>query len=153
MVVPICQSALDSTISLYSGCVPYKEPLQMLQILLTTFLGMVPRPSYCSGNCSVVDAHSDISDQQRQKSTQSSLSQKRKVYCKDVGVSKIIIGQQKQLISKILEPGTILTLRLKSPSLSLKPCVNSTLFLSKFCFPLLSNSQMAFSAKMAEPKC
>lgn len=48
VVVARCPSALVPTISLYSGPVPYKESLQMLQIQLTTALGMVPRPSYCS---------------------------------------------------------------------------------------------------------
>lgn len=150
VVVASCQSALDPTISLYSGLVSYKEPLQILQILLTTAQGIVPRPSYCSEGCSIVAVHSNVSDQQGQKSTPSSLSQKKGVCCKDIGVSKIIFGQEKHVVSKRLESGTILTTRLKSSSLSLKPHVSSSLLFSKFCFPLLSILQMEFSVLMAK---
>lgn len=95
MVVASCRSALNLTLSLYAGPVPYKELLQMCQMLLTTALGMVPRPSDCSEDCSIVDMHSNISDQQGQKSTQSSLSQKRRGgYCEDIRISTIILGQE-----------------------------------------------------------
>lgn len=76
LVVARCQSSLDPTVSLYSGPVPYKEPFQVLWILLTTALGMVPRSSDSSEDSSIVGVHGNISEQQGQKSTQNSLSQK-----------------------------------------------------------------------------
>lgn len=151
MLVASCRSALNPTLSLYAGPVPYKELLQMQQMLLTTALGMVPRPSDCSEDCSIVDMHSNISDQLGQKSTQSSLGLKRRGgYCEDIRISTIILGQEKQLVSKKLEPETILTPRPKSPSHSLKPRVSLSMLLSKFCFPLLSILQIAFSVLMTE---
>lgn len=76
VVVASCWSALDSTVSLYSRPISCKEPLQVLQTPLTTTPGMVPRLSDCSEGYSIVVVHSNVSDQQGQKFTQSRISQK-----------------------------------------------------------------------------
>lgn len=103
MVAVSCRSALDPNVSLYSEPVPYKAPLQLFQTLLTTALGIVPRPSNCSEDCPIVDVHSNITNQQ--KSTQRSISQKR-----GKGIAKIL-EYLKLLLEKEKAP------RPKSPSL------------------------------------
>lgn len=75
MMVGSCWGAWDPTVSLYSGPIPYKEAFQMLWILLTTVLGMDPRQSHCSKDGSTADVHSNLSDQQGQKSTQTTFHQ------------------------------------------------------------------------------
>ena len=150
MVAASCQSTLDPTVSLYSGPVPYKEPLQLPQTLLTTALGIVPRPSNCSEDCPIVDMHSNTSDQQ--KSTQSSISQKRgKGIARILEYLKLLLEKEKEKKTWVLElywlqdPRLLLSETTYSSSLLLS---NSTsLFFPSWWLSLYSWQ------KMAKPEC